>query len=97
MDENPYRAPQERPLIPPVANGSGRPYETVSQRFISVALLLFAFLGPFGLATLSIVFYDTQARAIEYAASIGALIWLSAVGWLIIRVIRRNHTPESPS
>jgi hypothetical protein len=94
MDENPYRAPQERPLAAPAANEHGPRYESVGQRLISVALLLFVFLGlfvPTMLLAMSSNFGDAGRAAIGYAAWVGAFAWLGAVVWLIYRVIRRLH------
>jgi hypothetical protein len=94
MDENPYKAPQGKPLVAPAANGPGRPYESTGQRFISVALLLFVVLGLFGptmLLAMSSNFGDAERVVLGYAAWAGALAWLGAVVWLIYRLIRRHQ------
>jgi hypothetical protein len=93
MDENPYRAPQEKPIAGPAVNGPGPRYESLIQRFISVALLLFVFVGPFGVATLAAIFstMGNSGNAMSYTVYLGALTWLGAVVWLIYRVIRRHH------
>jgi hypothetical protein len=97
MDDNPYESPQKQPFIAPAADGPGRRYESTGQRAISVALLLFVFLGLFGPTTLLATSSDMgdEGRAVSgYVAWVGACAWLGAVVWLIYRVIRR-HTRKS--
>jgi hypothetical protein len=92
MEEKPYNAPQEKPLVAPAAKELGRRYESVGQRCISVALLLFVFIGPLGVAILANYFSTIRnADAMSYSINLGALTWLGAIVWLIYRVIRRHH------
>jgi hypothetical protein len=93
MDENPYRAPQEKPLAYPPPSGLRRRYESVGQRLISLALLLFVFVFLFVPTTLMSVYSavgDMGKSLIYYALLVGAVAWIGAVVWLICRMIRRS-------
>jgi hypothetical protein len=98
MDENPYKAPHGEPLVPPAMSRSGPRYESLNQRLISLALLLFVLFAPVLLVELPIIVSNMTGEtgdAVSYLITLGAMIWLSAVLWLIVRVIRRQRSKSA--
>ena len=99
MYENPYTAPQEEPLDRHEVDASSqRRYESLGQRFLSVALLLVVLTGPLWLATIGAVFSRGWSPAVANSAvSAAIMVWLAAAGWLIVRVIRRIRSKSAPA
>jgi hypothetical protein len=92
--DNPYKSPHGNSPVGSGLKGSALRFESLSQRLISVALLLVAFIVPFGLGALPTILSNlmgTTGDAVSYLTGAGVLVWVGAIISLIYRAARRRR------